>query len=167
MKEQQMQFEMWLKSNTSLSDVSVKKYSGAIKNISEWLKINIFEISTRHEILNLENKCKTNPLFIENNITGNNMYGAAINHYKKFFTATQAKSEHKLSFKDFALRVLEDSQEPMTYMEIWEYGKQREWDKELNSVGETPWQTLHPPLMKLVGSNLVDKIGTKFNYVST
>jgi hypothetical protein len=52
----------------------------------------------------------------------------------------------KLTLKEFGYRVLQDSQIPMTDIEIWEYGVERGWDKELGKVGKTPWQSLYDML---------------------
>jgi hypothetical protein len=52
----------------------------------------------------------------------------------------------KLTLKEFGYRVLQDSQVPMTDIEIWEYGVERGWDKELAKVGKTPWQSLYDML---------------------
>ena len=50
-----------------------------------------------------------------------------------------------LTFKEYAVRVLEHTQKPMNDIEIWEYGVQRGWDKELQKRkgGKTPEQSLY------------------------
>jgi len=53
------------------------------------------------------------------------------------------KSGMKVSLKEWAIKVLENAQEPMTDIEIWEYGVSKGWDNQLSSVGKTPWQSIY------------------------
>ena len=53
------------------------------------------------------------------------------------------KSGMKVSLKEWAIKILKDAQEPMTHIEIWEYGVSKGWDNDLSSVGETPWQSIY------------------------
>ena len=49
-----------------------------------------------------------------------------------------------LSLREFALKVLNDSKKAMTDKEIWDYGVEKGWDKELkNNEGKTPWQSIY------------------------
>jgi uncharacterized protein len=45
-------------------------------------------------------------------------------------------------FHKYAYDVLEDTQTPMTYQEIWKKGVELGLDKALDSKGKTPWQSL-------------------------
>jgi len=47
-----------------------------------------------------------------------------------------------MTFLELAEKVLLETQVPMRMAEIWEYAIQKEYDKELNSSGKTPWKTL-------------------------
>lgn len=48
----------------------------------------------------------------------------------------------KYTFLDFAQEVLKSVPKPMTYQEIWEFGKASGLDSKLAITGKTPWQTL-------------------------
>lgn len=67
---------------------------------------------------------------------------SGIKHYLAFLKASE-KSVTVISLKEFAIKVLQDTQKPMTDIEIWEYGVGKGWDKNLNSVGKTPWQSIY------------------------
>jgi len=47
-----------------------------------------------------------------------------------------------MTFLELAEKVLTETQVPMKTAEIWEYATKKEYDKELNSSGKTPWRTL-------------------------
>ena len=48
----------------------------------------------------------------------------------------------KYTFLDFAQEILRSVPEPMTFQEIWEYGKENGIASKLTITGKTPWQTL-------------------------
>jgi hypothetical protein len=47
-----------------------------------------------------------------------------------------------MTFLELAEKVLEENQIPMKTGEIWAYGVEKGYDKEVNSSGKTPWSTL-------------------------
>lgn len=47
-----------------------------------------------------------------------------------------------MTFLDFAEKIINDEKKRLTQTEIWEYGVLKGYDKELNTKGLTPWQTL-------------------------
>ena len=47
-----------------------------------------------------------------------------------------------LTFKEYAKKVLSQSEIPLTPHEIWEKGKEFGLDKKLNSKGKTPWNSI-------------------------
>ncbi len=59
----------------------------------------------------------------------------------------------KYSLFDFAKEVLENSDKPLTYQEIWEKGIELGLDKKLNVTGKTPWQSLGARLFVEVKDN--------------
>jgi hypothetical protein len=65
----------------------------------------------------------------------------------------------KFTFTDFALKILEETNSPMTAQEIWDYGVEKGWDKELGVVGKTPLATLGARLY--TDRKYVDKIGAR------
>lgn len=48
----------------------------------------------------------------------------------------------KYTFLDFAQEILQSAQAPMTFQEIWEFGKESGLSAKLSITGKTPWQTL-------------------------
>lgn len=48
----------------------------------------------------------------------------------------------KYTFLDFAQEILKTAPQPMTFQELWEYGKANGLDSKLAITGKTPWQTL-------------------------
>jgi len=48
----------------------------------------------------------------------------------------------KYTFLDFAQEILQSAPSPMTFQEIWEFGKESGADSKLAITGKTPWQTL-------------------------
>jgi hypothetical protein len=48
----------------------------------------------------------------------------------------------KYTFLDFAQEILKSAPKPMTFQEIWEFGKTSGLDSKLAITGKTPWQTL-------------------------
>lgn len=48
----------------------------------------------------------------------------------------------KYTFLDFAQEILQVTSNPMTFQEIWEFGKENGLDSKLTITGKTPWQTL-------------------------
>lgn len=82
-------FSNWMNKNTKLSDSSVYKYKRAINTISNEMKDNnvinksFFDMNLTEldfAIFNVLN----NPIFIEKNTTGNNMYSNALKRYRMF-----------------------------------------------------------------------------------
>ena len=59
----------------------------------------------------------------------------------------------KYSLFDFAKEVLENSDKPLTYQEIWDKGVELGLDKKLNLTGKTPWQSLGARLFVDVRDN--------------
>ena len=47
-----------------------------------------------------------------------------------------------MTFLELAQKVLEEIKKPLTANEIWEFGVKKDYDKQLNSKGKTPWATL-------------------------
>jgi len=48
----------------------------------------------------------------------------------------------KLTFKNLAKKVLEEERRPLSAEEIWEIAKEKNYDKDLNSQGKTPWRSI-------------------------
>lgn len=48
----------------------------------------------------------------------------------------------KYTFLDFAQEILKTAPKPMTFQELWEFGKASGLDSKLSITGKTPWQTL-------------------------
>ena len=48
----------------------------------------------------------------------------------------------KYTFLDFSQEILQSASNPMTFQEIWEFGKESGLDSKLAITGKTPWQTL-------------------------
>ena len=59
----------------------------------------------------------------------------------------------KYSLFDFAEEVLENSDTPLTYQEIWDKGAAMGLDKKLNVTGRTPWRSLGARLFVDVRDN--------------
>ena len=47
-----------------------------------------------------------------------------------------------MNFLEFAEKIIREEKRPLTPVEIWEIGKSKGYDKELNSSGKTPWMTI-------------------------
>lgn len=47
-----------------------------------------------------------------------------------------------MNFLQFAEKILKEENQPLTQFEIWEIGKKKGYDTQLNSSGKTPWQTI-------------------------
>ena len=47
-----------------------------------------------------------------------------------------------MDFLEFAEKILREVNRPLTHIEIWEIGKNKGIDSDLNSRGKTPWQTI-------------------------
>lgn len=56
--------------------------------------------------------------------------------------ASKLKNPSKFTFLDFAKTVLSKSAAPITAKQIWQEGERIGLDKQLGSVGKTPWATL-------------------------
>lgn len=65
-----------------------------------------------------------------------------------------------IQFLEFAKKVLEKSEVPMTYQDIWKEGVETGLDKILSTAGKTPWKTLGARLFVEVRDN-PDSIFTK------
>jgi hypothetical protein len=63
-----------------------------------------------------------------------------------------------MNFIEFAEKVIREENRPLTPKEIWEIGKSKGYDKELNSSGRTPWLTLGARLYV----DIKDNPSTKF-----
>jgi Protein of unknown function (DUF511). len=63
-----------------------------------------------------------------------------------------------MNFIEFAEKVIREENRPLTPKEIWEIGKSKGYDKELNSSGRTPWQTIGARLYV----DIKDNPSTKF-----
>jgi len=48
----------------------------------------------------------------------------------------------KLTFKDLAIKVLQEARRPLSVDEIWDYAKQKGYDQDLSSAGKTPVATI-------------------------
>lgn len=69
-----------------------------------------------------------------------------------------------IQFLEYAKKVLETSNIPMTYQDIWKTGIELGYDKELSTAGKTPWQTLGARLFCEVRDNqdsLFTKVGKR------
>lgn len=58
-----------------------------------------------------------------------------------------------MTFLDFAEKVITMEKRPLTQNEIWELGKMINFDKDLNTKGLTPWQTLGSSIRKDIRDN--------------
>lgn len=47
-----------------------------------------------------------------------------------------------MNFLQFAEKIIKEEGKPLTPNEIWEIGAQKGYDKQINSTGKTPWQTI-------------------------
>jgi hypothetical protein len=47
-----------------------------------------------------------------------------------------------MNFLQFAEKVIKEENKPLTPNEIWEIGVQKGYDKQVNTTGKTPWQTI-------------------------
>jgi len=47
-----------------------------------------------------------------------------------------------VNFLQFAEKIIKEENKPLTPNEIWEIGVQKGYDKQVNSTGKTPWQTI-------------------------
>ncbi|MDL5245015.1 HTH domain-containing protein [Leptospira weilii] len=47
-----------------------------------------------------------------------------------------------MNFLEFSIKVLKESNRPLTHIEIWEIGKEKGYDTRVSSKGKTPWQTI-------------------------
>lgn len=69
-----------------------------------------------------------------------------------------------MNFSDFIIKVLDDTKIPMTSVEIWNYGKEKGYDIDLNSKGKTPWLTIGSFIYEDIKKNklsLFERIDTK------
>jgi len=63
-----------------------------------------------------------------------------------------------MNFIKFAEKVIREENRPLTPKEIWEIGKSKGYDKDLNSSGKTPWRTIGAELYV----DIKDNPSTKF-----
>jgi hypothetical protein len=56
-------------------------------------------------------------------------------------------------FLEYARKILDNSEEPLTYKDIWKKGKDLGSDKDIFTKGKTPWQTLGAQLYVDVRDN--------------
>lgn len=47
-----------------------------------------------------------------------------------------------MTFLELSRKILQENQVPLNGNEIWDFAVSKEYDKELRSVGKTPWQTI-------------------------
>ncbi|EKR28091.1 PF04373 domain protein [Leptospira interrogans serovar Bataviae str. L1111] len=47
-----------------------------------------------------------------------------------------------MNFLEFSIKVLKETNRPLTPIEIWETGKEKWYDIQVSSKGKTPWQTI-------------------------
>ncbi|WP_025180965.1 COG2958 family protein [Leptospira interrogans] len=47
-----------------------------------------------------------------------------------------------MNFLEFSIKVLKETNRPLTHIEIWEIGKEKGYDVQVSSKGKTPWQTI-------------------------
>lgn len=66
----------------------------------------------------------------------------------------------RLTFLELAVLVLEDSQEPLSYREIWGIALTRGYVGRLGSYGATPWVTLRAILGRETASGSRSRIVT-------
>lgn len=65
-------------------------------------------------------------------------------------------------FLNLALKVLKEEKKPLSSREIWKIAVQKGYDKELNSEGKTPWDSLSGQLYTSTKSSVYfDKIGAR------
>lgn len=89
-----MKFEEWL-GTQGLAHSSILKYAGAIDGpLTDWgtqhaiLHAPLRTINDPHEFAALAELIENTDIFIERNKRGNSMYGAALNNYIRYLTAT-------------------------------------------------------------------------------
>lgn len=68
-----------------------------------------------------------------------------------------------MTFIELAKKVLGENVQPMTANEIWEQATQKGYDRQLNSQGKTPWQTLYAQIYV----NVKDSSRTPFAVTDT
>ena len=54
----------------------------------------------------------------------------------------QKEGGNNMNFIQFAERIIKEESKPLSTEEIWEIGVQKGYDKQLNSTGKTPWQSI-------------------------
>lgn len=104
------EFITWLSTNSQLSENSIMKYGGAIKSISnDMLSIHlIYKDLFDMELVELELAIMdilNNPLFIEKNRRGNNMYSNALKHYRHY----KKQTEHLFNAEARMITLVQDS----------------------------------------------------------
>ncbi|WP_126993436.1 COG2958 family protein [Thermosipho globiformans] len=70
----------------------------------------------------------------------------------------------KLTFKELAIKILEEEKRPLTVEEIWELAKKKGYDKLCSSQGKTPWRTIGAQIYVDIRDNPLSpfvKIGSK------
>ncbi|MCL2196915.1 MAG: HTH domain-containing protein [Treponema sp.] len=69
-----------------------------------------------------------------------------------------------MNFMQFAERIIKEANKPLSPKEIWENGVKKGYDKQLNSTGKTPWETISARLYVDIKDNpdsIFIKITTK------
>lgn len=81
------QFQSWLREK-ELSDKSVESYTGAVSGLlSKCAAKELFRVSSAKVFDALRARILSHQDFLTHDRTGNQMYGAALNHYTAFLTA--------------------------------------------------------------------------------
>jgi hypothetical protein len=47
-----------------------------------------------------------------------------------------------MNFLELAKKVIQEENKPLTPNEIWEISVQKGYNKQINTIGKTPWQTI-------------------------
>jgi len=171
-KNLELEFTSWFSNQTysqgkPYSDATRINYIRALKSACKDLidvdlaQPNLFCITSDENFRTLRKTIESSTYYDEVNKKYNNQaFAAAMNKYEEFLSARKAEhfqndlpdtvpnspndiSTTIISLKELAIKVLEDTQKPMTDIEIWEYGVDKGWDAQLSSVGKTPWQSIY------------------------
>jgi len=129
----------------SLGEILKSMYDNAKKG-EKVLQIHLFgieygDIITSNEIKVSEivSVAKMDPSYVTE-VTKGIKIGAAQQQKK---TRIAIEPKEVISLKELATKVLEDTRQPMTDIEIWDYIIDKGWDEQLKSVGKTPWQSIY------------------------
>jgi hypothetical protein len=101
-------FQSWLRTEKALSDKSVESYTGAISGLlSKCAGKELFRVLSSKVFDALRVRILSHQDFLSHDKTGNQMYGAALNHYKAFLTA-QSSRHRPLGVVISAVKIRED-----------------------------------------------------------